>query len=78
MTVSGLLEIEIGMVTNGGIDSAGIDDKTMRSKIISNLFFAGEIINIHGATGGFNLQQSWSTGHLAGCEAAGKSAAVTE
>jgi predicted Rossmann fold flavoprotein len=71
LTVSGLLEIETGMVISGGVDPAGIDDKTMRSEIIPNLFFAGEIINIHGSTGGFNLQQSWSTGRLAGKSAAG-------
>jgi hypothetical protein len=38
----------------------------MRSKIINNLFFAGEIIDIDGETGGFNLQNCWSTGRLAG------------
>jgi predicted Rossmann fold flavoprotein len=66
LAVSGLLEIETGMVTSGGVALEEIDDKTMRSKVIPNLFFAGEIINVHGATGGFNLQQCWSTGHLAG------------
>jgi hypothetical protein len=66
LAASGLPEIETGMVTSGGVALEGIDHKTMRSKIISNLFFAGEIINIHGTTGGFNLLQSWSTGRLAG------------
>jgi predicted flavoprotein YhiN len=42
----------------------------MKSKIIDNLFFAGEIINIDGKTGGFNLQSCWSTGYLAGKNAA--------
>ena len=69
LTVAGLLDIEAGMVTTGGVDLKEIDDKTMRSKIIDNLFFAGEIINVHGATGGFNLQQCWSTGRLAGAKA---------
>jgi predicted Rossmann fold flavoprotein len=69
LTVSGLLEIETGMVTSGGVALEEIDDKTMRSKIVFNLFFAGEIINVHGATGGFNLQQCWSTGRLAGIKA---------
>ncbi len=61
--------IESGMITGGGVDIAEIDHKTMRSKIIRNLFFAGEIINVHGPTGGFNLLQCWSTGRLAGREA---------
>jgi len=70
LTVSGLLEMETGMVTAGGVDLKNIDDKTMRSRIVNNLFFAGEIISVHGRTGGFNLQQSWSTGRCAGLSAA--------
>jgi hypothetical protein len=66
LTVSGLLDIEAGMVTAGGVSLESIDDKTMRSKIVKNLFFAGEIINVHGRTGGFNLTQCWATGRLAG------------
>ncbi len=62
--------IESGMITGGGVDIAEINHKTMRSKIIRNLFFAGEIINVHGPTGGFNLLQCWSTGRLAGASAA--------
>ena len=54
------------MVTRGGISLKEIDHKTMKSKIIDNLFFAGEIIDINGKTGGFNLQECWSTGYLAG------------
>ena len=61
--------VESGMITGGGVNVAEIDHKTMRSKIIRNLFFAGEIINVHGPTGGFNLLQCWSTGRLAGREA---------
>ncbi|MCX6758738.1 MAG: NAD(P)/FAD-dependent oxidoreductase, partial [Candidatus Nealsonbacteria bacterium] len=63
------LGVEAGMVTSGGIALEDVDDKTMRSKSIANLFFAGEIINVHGATGGFNLQQCWSTGRLSGASA---------
>ena len=54
------------LVTRGGIKLAEIDSKTMQSKVIDNLFFAGEVINLVGRTGGFNLQLSWSTGRLAG------------
>ena len=69
LSAVGTLGLEAGMVTAGGVDVSQIDDKTMRSKIIANLYFAGEIINVHGSTGGFNLLQSWSTGHLAGTSA---------
>ncbi|MGD9807893.1 MAG: NAD(P)/FAD-dependent oxidoreductase [Deferribacterales bacterium] len=57
---------ERAVVTAGGIDLKEIDGKTMKSKIIDNLYFAGEIINLDGPTGGFNLQLCWSTGRLAG------------
>ena len=53
-------------VTCGGVERREINFKTMESKINSNLFFAGELIDIDGITGGFNLQNGWTTGHLAG------------
>ncbi|MDP2642980.1 MAG: NAD(P)/FAD-dependent oxidoreductase [Candidatus Peregrinibacteria bacterium] len=53
-------------VTAGGIDLRDINSKTMESKICPNLYFAGEILDIDGFTGGFNLQSAWSTGKLAG------------
>lgn len=65
-----LLDFDSAMITSGGVLLREIDDKTMRSKIINNLFFAGEIIDIDGKTGGFNLQACWSTGYLAGKNAA--------
>ncbi len=65
-TVEGLLGFDFAMVTSGGVSVKEIDDKTMKSKIINNLFFAGEIINIDAKTGGFNLQLCWSTGYLSG------------
>jgi len=70
MTAERLLGFDDAMVTSGGISLKEIEGKTMRSKIISNLFFAGEIIDIDGETGGFNLQNCWSTGRLAGESAA--------
>jgi len=70
MTVSGVLGFEHAIVTSGGVSLKEIDSKTMKSKIIDNLFFAGEVIDLHGPTGGYNLQQSWSTGYLAGQSAA--------
>lgn len=53
-------------VTAGGIDLREVDPSTMESKICPGLFFAGEILDIDGFTGGFNLQASWATGYLAG------------
>lgn len=53
-------------VTAGGINTDEIDRKTMQSKICAQLYFAGEVMNVDGVTGGFNLQVAWSTGRLAG------------
>jgi len=66
MTVEGVLGFDYALVTRGGISLKEINHKTMKSKIIDNLFFAGEIIDIDGKTGGFNLQMCWSTGYIAG------------
>lgn len=56
---------EKAIVTSGGVSLKEIDPKTMKSKIIDNLYFAGEVIDIDGPTGGYNLQMCWSTGYLA-------------
>lgn len=53
-------------VTCGGVDLKGINFKTMESKFVSGLYFAGEILDIDGITGGFNFQSAWTTGWLAG------------
>ncbi len=53
-------------VTAGGVDLREVDFKTMQSKIIPNLFFAGEVLNIDAITGGFNFQGAWTTAHIAG------------
>jgi predicted Rossmann fold flavoprotein len=66
LIISKLSGFEQAMVTKGGICLNEIDHKTMKSKIISNLFFAGEIIDVDGKTGGFNLQLCWTTGYLVG------------
>ncbi|HUV80929.1 MAG TPA: aminoacetone oxidase family FAD-binding enzyme, partial [Patescibacteria group bacterium] len=70
MTATGLMGFNFAIVTSGGISLKEIDDKTMRSKIVDNLFFAGEIIDVDGPTGGYNLQICWSTAYLAGENAA--------
>jgi len=66
ITPESVLGFDLAMVTRGGVSLKEIDHKTMKSKIINNLFFAGEIIDVDGKTGGFNLQACWSTGYLAG------------
>ncbi|MBL8050176.1 MAG: NAD(P)/FAD-dependent oxidoreductase [Anaerolineales bacterium] len=53
-------------VTCGGVNLKEVDFKTMQSRIVENLFFAGEVLDIDGITGGFNFQSSWTTGWLAG------------
>lgn len=53
-------------VTCGGVSLKEVDFKTMQSRIVENLFFAGEVLDIDGITGGFNFQSSWTTGWLAG------------
>ena len=62
--------IEEAIVTAGGINIKEIDPRTMESKIMPGLYFAGEVIDIHGNTGGFNLQAAFSTGYIAGKSAA--------
>ncbi len=66
MNVSGLLGFDYSLVTSGGISVKEIDPKTMKSKLIKNLYFAGEIIDLDGPTGGYNLQMCWTTGYIAG------------
>ena len=64
--ISGFRPLEEGIVTSGGINIKEINPKTMESKIVSGLFFAGEVIDVDAYTGGFNLQIAYSTGYTAG------------
>ena len=64
--LSGFRPIEEAIVTSGGIEVKEVNPKTMQSKIVEGLFFAGEILDLDGYTGGFNLQIAFSTGYLAG------------
>ena len=64
--ISGFRPIEEAIVTSGGISIKEINPKTMESKLIPNLYFAGEIIDVDAYTGGFNLQIAYSTGYTAG------------
>ncbi len=70
INVVGLLGFDKAMATHGGISLKEIDSKTMRSKLINNLYFAGEAINLDGPCGGYNLQLCWTTGYVAGQNAA--------
>lgn len=67
--VSGTQSWNEAQVTAGGIDTNDINPKTMESKLIPGLYFAGEIIDIDGDCGGFNLQWAWSSGYIAGISA---------
>jgi hypothetical protein len=70
LSVVGLLGFDRAMATHGGISLKEIDSKTMKSKLIDNLYFAGEAIDLDGPSGGYNLQMCWTTGYVAGQNAA--------
>jgi predicted Rossmann fold flavoprotein len=65
-TIEGKGQFKEEFVTCGGVMLAEVNFKTMQSRIFEDLFFAGEVLNIDGITGGFNFQSSWTTGWLAG------------
>jgi predicted Rossmann fold flavoprotein len=69
--VKGKTTFKEEFVTSGGIDLSEIDYNTMQSKKMPHLFFAGEVINIDGITGGFNFQNAWTTGWIAAKAIAG-------
>jgi len=71
LTIKRLVGFNKAIITTGGVDLKEVDPKSMRSRIIKNLYFAGEVIDLDGPTGGYNLQVCWSTGYLAG-ESAGR------
>ena len=66
ITICGFRPVEEAIITAGGVSIKEINPKTMESKIVKNLFFAGEIIDVDAYTGGFNLQIAYSTGFTAG------------
>lgn len=72
ITVTGFRPVAEAIVTSGGIDISQINPKTMESKLVEGLYFAGEVIDADAYTGGFNLQIAFSTGRLAGLSAAEK------
>lgn len=66
LTITGLRGWNEAIITKGGISVKDINPSTMESKIISNLYFCGEVLDLDALTGGYNLQIAWSTGYLAG------------
>jgi len=68
LTIKGFRPIEEAIITSGGVNIKEVNPKTMESKLIEGLYFAGEIIDVDAYTGGFNLQIAYSTGYVAGGE----------
>lgn len=66
VTLTGLKDFNEAIITKGGVSVKEVNPSTMESKIVSGLYFAGEILDLDALTGGYNLQIAWSTGHLAG------------
>ena len=66
LTIKDFRPVEEAIITSGGINIKEINPKTMESKIVKGLYFAGEIIDVDAYTGGFNLQIAYSTGYTAG------------
>ena len=70
LTVTGTLDFESAQVTAGGIDLEDVEPETLQSRLIPGLFFAGEVLDVDGSCGGYNLQWAWSSGYAAGKAAA--------
>ncbi|MBQ9796074.1 MAG: NAD(P)/FAD-dependent oxidoreductase [Clostridia bacterium] len=65
-SIKSLDNINVSIVTCGGVDVKDVKSKTMMSKLVENLYFVGEVLDVDALTGGFNLQIAWSTGFVAG------------
>ena len=65
-TVRGKTTFKEEFVTCGGVDTSEVNADTLESKKVPGLYFAGEVLDIDGVTGGFNFQAAWTTGYLAG------------
>jgi predicted Rossmann fold flavoprotein len=70
IAVNGTLSIEEAFVTGGGVHLKEVDPKTMGSKLMDGLYFCGEILDVHGYTGGYNITAAFTTGYTAGMSAA--------
>jgi predicted flavoprotein YhiN len=70
LPVRGTMSWQNAQVTAGGVATAGIDPRTMESRLVPGLYLCGEVLDIDGACGGYNLQWAWSSGYIAGSSAA--------
>ena len=70
--ISGTRPVDEAIVTAGGVSTREVDPRTMQSKLLDGLFFAGEVLDLDAYTGGFNLQIAWCTGYVAGNAAPGE------
>lgn len=66
ITLTGLRDYNEAIITKGGVRIKEIDPSTMESRMIKNLYFIGEVLDLDAVTGGFNLQIAWSTAYAAG------------
>nr|MDJ0622142.1 NAD(P)/FAD-dependent oxidoreductase [Desulfocapsaceae bacterium] len=73
LTITGYRPLSEAIITAGGVDVNEIDPQSMESKKVAGLYLTGELLDINGETGGYNLQAAFSTGWLAGRSAAGQS-----
>ncbi|MCQ2565160.1 MAG: NAD(P)/FAD-dependent oxidoreductase, partial [Clostridia bacterium] len=71
-SVKCLDNINVSIVTSGGVCVDEVNPKTCESKLVKNLYFVGEVLDVDALTGGFNLQIAWATGHAAGNSIKGK------
>ena len=78
MEVRGKTTFKEEFVTAGGVDLSGIDPHTMQSKLHEGLYFAGEIVNVDGITGGFNFQHAWTSGYIAAQSIASKAETISK
>ncbi len=69
MTIAGVRDFKEAIITKGGVSVKQVNPSTMESKLVSGLYFAGEVLDLDALTGGYNLQIAWSTGYLAGVNA---------
>jgi hypothetical protein len=70
LTIVGHRALDEAIVTAGGVDTREVDPRTMASRLVKGLYFAGEILDVQADTGGYNLQAAFSTGYVAGQAAA--------
>lgn len=76
LTITGTLSIEEAFITGGGVNIKEIDPRTMQSRLMEGLFFAGEVMDVHAHTGGYNITIAFSSGYVAGYHSAHQALAI--